>query len=60
MKRIIQSDYFDIDVTASKDYKGQYVYVVRYSLQVTKYDSLKSAMQCFDDCLDHAMACEGE
>ena len=60
MKRIIQSDYFDIDVTASKDYKGQYVYLVRYGLQVSEYDSLGIAMQGFNDCLQHAVECEGE
>lgn len=58
MKRIIQSDLFDIEVTASKNYKGVDNYVIRYGLETKVRETLEDAMQEFAYCLQHALACE--
>lgn len=56
---IIESKYFDIVVSASKDYKGDDVYIIRYGLECKKRYSMMDAMLEFQSCLDHAMDCEG-
>ena len=56
---IIESKYFDIVVSASKDYKGDDVYIIRYGLQVSKEHSLGGALMTFEGFLFHARQCEG-
>lgn len=56
---IIDAPRFDITVTESRDYRDEPRYLVRYSLEAKRRDTLAEALREFADCLSHAMACEG-
>ena len=59
MGLIIDSKRFDICVVGAKDYKNVERYIIRYGLEVYKRDTLLEAMEEFNNCLNHAMQCEG-
>jgi len=59
MNKIIESEVFDIILTKHKDYKGDSIYRLCYGLQVETFDCLREAVDSFNDCLAHALVCEG-
>lgn len=59
MVKIIESEAFDIILTEHEDYKGDSIYHLRYCLQVETFDCLREAIGSFNDCLSHALVCEG-
>ena len=59
MRKIIESELFDIILTEHKDYKGDLIYRLCYGLQVEMFDCLKRALNSFNDCLSHARDYEG-
>lgn len=56
---VLESQRFNIDMTASRDFKGIERYIVRYGLQTTLKDDMLEATEEFNNCLKHALRCEG-
>ena len=59
---ISESKEYDVILKVSKDYKGHNVYMVVYGLQVktfTGYSGFNDAFEEYNNCLGHAVACEG-
>lgn len=57
MRKIIESELFDIILTEHKDYKGDPIYRLCYGLQVETFNCLREAINNFNDCLYHALDC---
>lgn len=58
MTTVLASPMFDIELTQSRDYLQRNRYVLRYGLQVEKFDTLAAAIPEFNNCLHHARECE--
>ena len=47
-------------MTRAKNYKGNYEYAVIYGLQISTHRTdIVSAIKDFNDCVNHALNCEG-
>ena len=56
---IQQNDQYGIYIIQAKEYLYNDSWLVIYGLQVTEAKTIQYAIEEFNNCLEHALACEG-
>jgi len=56
---ISESHEYDVTLKVSKDYKQSNIYMVIYGLQVKQFQEFDHALDEYNNCLKHAIGCNG-